>query len=76
MQAEDLGQHLAVISLFRKTSPDDFHFRLLDWCDRNGFKFEPDWDTNTVLTMLDDERVKRLGMKLRLQLFRLKDKNQ
>lgn len=70
MEPEDLGQYLAVISLFQKTSPDDFHFRLLDWCDRDGFEFSPDWSTNTVLQMLDDERVKKLGATLRRMLLK------
>ncbi|MEM9008199.1 MAG: hypothetical protein AAGE59_32405 [Cyanobacteria bacterium P01_F01_bin.86] len=65
----DFSQQLTVISIFEQFDPTGFHGRLCRWCQATGFEVGGDWSTHTILTMLDDDRVVKLGAVLRKTFF-------
>ncbi|NEZ64818.1 hypothetical protein D0962_18840 [Leptolyngbyaceae cyanobacterium CCMR0082] len=67
---DDFSQQLTMISIFQRFDPAGFHGRLCRWCEATGFEVKPDWNTHAILTMLDDERVLKLGAVLRKTFFK------
>ena len=67
---DEFSQQLTMISIFQQFDPAGFHGRLTRWCEATGFSVETDWSTHTILTMLDDERVLKLGAVLRKTFFK------
>ena len=59
-----------MISIFQRFDPAGFHGRLTRWCQATGFEIGDSWSTHTILTMLDDERVLKLGAVLRKTFFK------
>lgn len=66
----DFSQHLTVISIFQRFDPAGFHGRLCQWCTATGFDVNQDWTTHTIVSMLDDERLEKLGLVLRKTFFK------
>ena len=62
---DDFSQQLTMISIFQRFDPTGFHNRLCSWCAATGFSVGDGWSTHTIITMLDDERVLKLGAVLR-----------
>ena len=67
---DDFSQQLTVISIFQRFDPVGFHGRLCRWCEATGFRVGDGWSTHRILTMLDDERVLKLGAVLRKTFFK------
>ena len=67
---DNFSQYLTMISVFQRFDPIGFHGRLCRWCEATGFEIGGDWSTYTILTMLDDERVLKLGIVLRRTFFK------
>ena len=68
--SNDFSQQLTMISIFQRFDPAGFHGRLCRWCEATGFRVGDDWSTHTILMMLDDERVLKLGAILRKTFFK------